>query len=229
MKKKDPVIKTKRLILRPMSDAELAALIEKTADAELRAAYEEMLAGCKREPNKRVWHALWSMTSRETGAYIGDIDFKGAEKNHAVEIGYGVLREYEGQGYATEAVQGMTKWAFEQKNVYFVEAETAPDNAASRRVLEKCGFVPDGEGEEGPRFVLESALTNWTAIYMLLGISLGSSFGSHGNNLAFGMSLGIAVGLCLGVALDASAKKTREEARNARLAAKGKGIASIVE
>ena len=37
-----------------------------------------------------------------------------------------------------------------------VEAETAPDNKASQRVLEKCGFVPDGTGVEGPHFVLES-------------------------------------------------------------------------
>ncbi len=222
MKKKDPVIKTKRLILRPMTDEEVAALIDKTADSELRAAYEQMLAGCKNDPDKRVWHAPWSITDKNTGAYIGDIDFKGAAKNYAVEIGYGVLKECEGQGYATEAVQAMTKWAFEQGDVYFVEAETAPDNAASRRVLEKCGFVPDGEGEEGPRFVLECALTNWTAIYMCLGMSLGPAFGAQRNSLALGMGLGVAVGLCLGAALDASAKKARDKARTARLAAKGK-------
>ena len=35
-----------------------------------------------------------------------------------------------------------------------VEAETEPDNAASQRVLAKCGFVPNGiVGEEGPRYV----------------------------------------------------------------------------
>ena len=34
-----------------------------------------------------------------------------------------------------------------------VEAETEPDNRASQRVLEKCGFLPSGTfGEEGPRF-----------------------------------------------------------------------------
>lgn len=36
---------------------------------------------------------------------------------------------------------------------------------ASQRVLEKCGFLPDGEGKEGPRFVLEQPLTtNWMAV-----------------------------------------------------------------
>lgn len=46
-----------------------------------------------------------------------------------------------------------------QKDVVLVEAETAPDNKASQRVLEKRGFVPDGTGVEGPHFVLESLLS----------------------------------------------------------------------
>ena len=39
-------------------------------------------------------------------------------------------------------------------------------------------FVPDGEGQEGPRFVLEKPLTNWVAIYMLFGISIGTALGT---------------------------------------------------
>ncbi len=46
-----------------------------------------------------------------------------------------------------------------QKDVVLVEAETALDNKASQRVLEKRGFVPDGTGVEGPHFVLESLLS----------------------------------------------------------------------
>ena len=38
-------IKTKRLTLCPMSDAEIEALIERTPSDELRAAYGEMLSG----------------------------------------------------------------------------------------------------------------------------------------------------------------------------------------
>ena len=39
-------------------------------------------------------------------------------------------------------------------------------------------FVPDGEGQEGPRFVLEKPLTNWMVIYMLFGISIGTALGT---------------------------------------------------
>ena len=98
----------------------------------------------------------------------------------------------------------MTQWAFSQKDVVFVEAETAPDNKASQRVLEKCGFVPDETtGKEGPRFVSESPLTNWSPIYMLFGMSIG---------MAIGMSLGVLVGSLL----NNSANKSREALRQQR-------------
>lgn len=152
-------IETKRMTLQPMSDEETEALMERMDSEELRAAYGEMLDGCRRDPENRIWYAPWKMTLKDSQEYIGDLGFKGPVRNHSVEIGYGVLAEHEGNGYTTEALRAMTQWAFGQKDVVFVEAETDPDNKASQRVLEKCGFVPDGTGVEGPRFVLESPLS----------------------------------------------------------------------
>ena len=105
----------------------------------------------------------------------------------------------------------MTQWAFGNSGVIFVEAETEPDNKASQRVLEKCGFIPDGEGKEGPRFVLESPLTNWMTIYMLFGLSIGTAFGSSAGSTGIGLSLGLCIGMCIGAALDSSAKKERQK------------------
>ena len=47
-------------------------------------------------------------------------------------------------------------WGWYALWVTSVAAETEAENAASRRVLEKCGFLPAGEGREGPRFVRDS-------------------------------------------------------------------------
>lgn len=72
-----------------------------------------------------------------------------------VLIGYSVLDEFQGRGYATEAVQGMIPVVFSLPGIRRIMATTHPDFAASIRVLEKCGFVyageaPPGEGiEEG--------------------------------------------------------------------------------
>ena len=210
-------IKTKRMTIRPMSDAEIEALMERTPSGELRSAYGEMLSGCKSDPANRVWYAPWAMTLEDSQTYIGDLGFKGPVKNYAVEIGYGVLPEYEGQGYTTEAVQAMTAWAFGEKDVVFVEAETDPENKASQRVLEKCGFVPDGTmGEEGPCFVLESPLSSQIPIYMLFGIAIGMSIGQMLGQMAWGLAPGISLGALAGALLDNAAKKKREEIRQQR-------------
>ena len=54
----------------------------------------------------------------------------------------------------TEAVSAVVPWAAAQNGVRRIEAETEESNAASKRVLEKAGFVPTGRmGDEGPRYV----------------------------------------------------------------------------
>ena len=90
---------------------------------------------------------------RKDGTHIGELFFKGISADGIAEIGYGISEEYQNNGYATEAVKSVLEWAFSHPEVVAIEAETDPDNAASKRVLEKCGFALNGViGEEGPRW-----------------------------------------------------------------------------
>ncbi|MBQ2621506.1 MAG: GNAT family N-acetyltransferase [Thermoguttaceae bacterium] len=130
-------------------------IISSETNAELKAAYSEMLDGCLQNPDQWEWYAIWIIELRD-GTHIGDFCFKGLDSNGIAEIGYGILEEYQGQGYATEAVRAALSWAFQNPNVTAIEAETDADNAASKRVLEKCGFVANGIiGKEGPRYALK--------------------------------------------------------------------------
>lgn len=204
-------LKTKRMELVPMEDSQLEKMIG-TLPGELAEAYGEMLQGCRAHPEDRLWFTPWQMMDKRTGEHMGDLGFKGAPRKGRVEIGYGIEESFEGQGYTTEGVKAMCQWAFSQKDVYIVEAETEPDNKASQRVLEKAGFVPlDEVGQEGPRFALSKPETSWLAVYMCLGLSIGMSLGSSSGNSSLGLSLGIAVGACLGAALDAAERKQRQK------------------
>ena len=146
------MLSTERLRIYPASREQMETMIASEQEEELKKAYAEMLDGCLRHPDQWHWYAMWMIELRD-GTHIGDLCFKGLGANGAVEIGYGILEEYQGQGYATEAVGAAVIWALQQPFVTCVEAETAPDNRASQRVLEKCGFLPSGTfGEEGPRF-----------------------------------------------------------------------------
>lgn len=148
----EKMIEAKRLKIYPAAREQMEAFIAAETDAELKKAYTEMLEGCIQHPDQWEWYAMWMIELRD-GTHIGDLCFKGLGENGVVEIGYGILEEYQGQGYATEAVGAAVHWALQQPGVKRVEAETEPDNRASRRVLEKCGFLPTGTfGEEGPQF-----------------------------------------------------------------------------
>ena len=149
-------LETERLLLYPIGDGEMRALIAEQTEAELKQAYTEMLEGCLREPETRVWYAVWVMERKdEPGRLVGDLSFKGPAADGAVELGYGLRAGCCGKGYMTEAVKAIAAWALRQEGVTRVEAETAPDNAASQKLLLRAGFVPSGQtGEEGPRFVI---------------------------------------------------------------------------
>jgi RimJ/RimL family protein N-acetyltransferase len=63
-------------------------------------------------------------------------------------MGYSIIKPFEGQGYATEAVAGLLRWAFEQPQVTSVTAETFPNHVASIRVMEKNNMILLGAGSE---------------------------------------------------------------------------------
>ena len=147
------VIESKNFRIYTASQDEMLRYIEEQTNEILKTAYQEMLQGCLDHPDQWEWYSIW-MIELKDGTHVGDLSFKGFNADGSVEIGYGIEEEYQGRGYATEAVNAAVMWALQQPGVTRVEAETEPDNSASQRVLEKCGFVPSGIfGEEGPRFI----------------------------------------------------------------------------
>lgn len=152
-------VTTERLLIYPVSDGEMRRLIEEEKDPDLRQAYTEMLQGCLDNPEQFVWYAVWYMELKDRpGVVVGDLSFKGIAPDGMVEIGYGLRQGCCGQGYMTEAVKALCGWALTQPGVTRVEAETAPDNLPSQKVLSRAGFLPTGAfGEEGPRFVYRPA------------------------------------------------------------------------
>jgi ribosomal-protein-alanine N-acetyltransferase len=220
--KKKQELKSKRLILKPLSDDELRDRLESEPDAEMRKALGDMLAGCESEPGSRLWYTEWRAVDRVSCEKVGSLCFKGPPNEQGeAEIGYGIEEAYRGQGYAAESAKALISWAFAQSDgLFFVIAQTEPDNAASRRVLEKLGFSASGrDGEEGPLYELERPASQWLATFMCLGLSIGLCMGSATNVLSVGMCIGLAIGVALGAAMDAEERKKREAIKSAREAA----------
>ncbi|CAM5789601.1 MULTISPECIES: GNAT family N-acetyltransferase [Brevibacillus] len=60
------------------------------------------------------------------------------------EIGYWIDTRFSGNGYMTEAVQGITAFAFEELKARRVEIRCDPQNVKSRAIPERLGFVLEG-------------------------------------------------------------------------------------
>ena len=94
-----------------------------------------------------AWYGLWQRRGN-TPLLVSSGGFFGPPVSGNVEIGYSVLPLFQGQGFATEMLGGLIRWAFSQPGVEVVVAETGPSNEPPLRVLEKLGFVPAGVARE---------------------------------------------------------------------------------
>jgi [ribosomal protein S5]-alanine N-acetyltransferase len=76
------------------------------------------------------WCGLWRL--KETGE---------------TEIGYALVRDFRGRGYASEASEAFLIYGFETLNLKEIVAVTRPENRASRRVMERLGMTYDYTGK----------------------------------------------------------------------------------
>ena len=84
----------------------------------------------------------WMIIKKDTLEIIGDLGFKGInidEEN--IDLGYGVIEEERGKGYAEEAVQEIIKWACLNKNIREITANCLTENINSMKLLLKFNFV----------------------------------------------------------------------------------------
>ncbi|MDO4164853.1 MAG: GNAT family N-acetyltransferase [Bacteroides sp.] len=82
---------------------------------------------------------------REDDAVVGTIDITDFVPLHARgEVGIAVMREYQGKGYATDALNLLCDYAFGFLHMKQLTVHITADNAASLRLFASCGFVECG-------------------------------------------------------------------------------------
>ena len=162
------VLKSDRLLLRPLSENDLDVSIEILTDPavmkyvakthtkeqviqELPAALKRCAGGCI-----GFWCVIDGLTKEKLGTALLQplpIDVKGTPWNLVggeelpdgeVEVGYFLKKSAWGKGYATEACSRLLKFAFEETQLKEVVAITAPNNTASQNVLKKSGLIAEG-------------------------------------------------------------------------------------
>jgi RimJ/RimL family protein N-acetyltransferase len=92
---------------------------------------------------------LWAVEEKASGAFIGFVGLQyneeWSEGEHKTEVRWRLDRAYWDRGLATEGARASLGYGFEVLELERIISFTVPENAASRRVMEKCGLVQRGE------------------------------------------------------------------------------------
>lgn len=150
-----PVLDGVRVRLRPLRDNDVPALFAIFGDADAMRYWgspaladingaRDLLEDIRRHFAAKTLFQ-WGVARRADDAVIGTTTiFQLDDVNRRGEIGFAIERGQWGQGYASDAVTTLLRFAFEQLGLNRIEADPDPANIASIKVLTKQGFVREG-------------------------------------------------------------------------------------
>jgi ribosomal-protein-alanine N-acetyltransferase len=173
------VINTTRLVLIPLSAAQLVLYLEQEKEFSRQVgpvSREILTETLRRAINMKLekltaaslqdlpWLTYWLIRVLPEGYGAGMIGFKGVpDDNGAVEVGYGIDSSFRNMGYMTEALEGMIRWAFKDPRCERILAPDTPrSNRGSNRVLEKVGMRVYQEKRDSLSWCLERDQGNLT-------------------------------------------------------------------
>ncbi len=144
-------LRTERLVLRPLTMDDAADVFEYSRNPVVGQnagwkPHESLEETC--EVMRTVFldqPTVWGMELN--GKIVGTIGLIDDPKRSLPEVkllGYALGEPYWGQGLMTEAVRAVCRFGFEQMGLIAISATTYPENARSKRVLEKVGFQKEG-------------------------------------------------------------------------------------
>jgi RimJ/RimL family protein N-acetyltransferase len=151
-------LRTARLLLRPPRLEDLDPWAAMMADE----AVAPRIGGV--QPLSQVWrslmcvagawhlagHSMFSVIERSSGRWIGRLGPWSPAEWPGNEIGWAIVRDCWGRGYATEGASAAADWAFEQLGWTDMIHVIAPDNVASQAVARKLGSQNRGPGRLPP-------------------------------------------------------------------------------
>ncbi len=109
---------------------------------------EQHIAYCIKDD---LTHFTLAIVKKDENQVIGWIGFAPLKGSEDLEIFYAIARAYWGNGFASEAVELLINYVFNNMGIDKLVAIIDPDNVASQRVVEKSGMVFD-ELVDDPRF-----------------------------------------------------------------------------
>jgi ribosomal-protein-alanine N-acetyltransferase len=154
-----PILSTRRLTLRKLTDGDLSELFEMRSNPEMhlftdtvpdvtvkdtKIYLERMNEGVKRD----LW-IIWGIEHRLLHRLIGTISiWNFDEKKEKAELGFGLTPAFQGRGYMSEALKTVMDYGFQTLKLSVLEAYTDENNKPSIKLLNNAGFKYQNTIEE---------------------------------------------------------------------------------
>ncbi len=154
MKKKSDLLRTSRLTLHAYNECDETRMMQILCNEQIKKTF--MIPDFESDSQVRdLFYKLMGFSRDEAhfeygiyldGELIGFVNDCGMDET-SIEVGYVILPEYQGRGYATEAVGACINELF-RMGYRKVIAGYFEENPASGRVMEKCGMHRIDEEED---------------------------------------------------------------------------------
>lgn len=207
---KSMVLKTRRLLLTPLTDDQLQQRLYDAPTPMEKRRYSELYAMVGLYPEHKHWCTLWELTLRADSTVVGSLHFDGPPQQGEVTLHLEILPEHRGVGYAGEALEAMLPHAWKDKSAYFITAR--PREPLLRDTLLKLGFTDTGSCLEKERPYKPRAKD-----LMSLGVTMGlfAGFLVLGDVTA-GILIGAFAGWVIGWYFDEKDRRIRKKLRQIR-------------
>ena len=122
----------------------------------------------KLDPSLNIWFIRW-IVLKSTSEIVGSISFH-AKPNEVgmIEIGLGISRNFQNNGYGSEALKGLWLWVIDQPGVSILRYTVSATNKASVVIINKFGFTHVGQQmdeEDGPEEIYEMSASEFRKIF----------------------------------------------------------------
>ncbi|MGH3779521.1 MAG: GNAT family N-acetyltransferase [Pseudonocardiaceae bacterium] len=151
----DVRLATRRLVLRRFRSDDAGALAVYRSDPAVAgyqswdvpvtlAAAARLAEVFARGNPTRPGRFRYAVERSSDGALVGDVGVCLHHNHMQAEIGFTLAKNYQGRGYATEAVGQVLEHLFTKRNLRRISAQCDDRNMPSLRLLRRLGFVEDG-------------------------------------------------------------------------------------
>jgi [ribosomal protein S5]-alanine N-acetyltransferase len=156
------IIQTPRLILRQFTKVDSSLILALNSDPEIVKYVHEATLKTEAQAEKILLDIIlpqyknnlgrWAIHTKDTMDFIGWCGLKYRPELDEIDLGYRLMQNAWGKGFATEAAQHSLDYGFKNLNLKLITGRAHIENIASIKVLEKIGmdFIAEGIVDDCP-------------------------------------------------------------------------------